>query len=187
MGRLIAYNFVSLNGFFKGPNEDISWHKHAADESKYSEEMLALDNILLFGRKTYESMASFWPTPMAQNMFPKVAEGMNRAEKIVISNSAPKEEPWHNSRFIQGNVVDQIRSIKQAYSKDITILGSGSIINLFTDHAMIDEYQIMIDPVGLPAGTSLFNGISQAINLTLIDVKRFPSGVVLLCYSRSLT
>src|SRR5512145_3091428 len=77
MGKLIAYNFVTLNGFYKGDNEDISWHRHGAEESKYSEDMLAMDNILLFGRKTYEQMAGFWPTDAARELFPKVAAGMN--------------------------------------------------------------------------------------------------------------
>ncbi|MEW5959613.1 MAG: dihydrofolate reductase, partial [Chloroflexota bacterium] len=79
MRKLTAYNFLTLNGFFKGPNEDTNWHTHGEEEAKYSEESLAQDNILLFGRKTYEMMASFWPTPQAKELFPKVAAGMNKA------------------------------------------------------------------------------------------------------------
>ena len=99
MRKLTAYNFLTLNGFFKGSNEDTSWHRHGAEEARYSEEMLAQDNILLFGRKTYQMMASFWPTPQAKELFPKVAEGMDRAEKIVFSKS-PFEPEWENTQVI---------------------------------------------------------------------------------------
>ena len=77
MRKLTAYNFLSLNGFFKGLNEDITWHTHGEEEAKYSEETMAHNsNILLFGRKTYEMMVSFWPTPQAKELFPRVAAGL---------------------------------------------------------------------------------------------------------------
>ncbi len=184
MRKLTTYNFLTLNGFFKGPNEDISWHTHGEEEAKYSEEALAQDNILLFGRKTYEHMASFWPTPQAKELFPKVAAGMNKAEKIVFSQ-APFEPEWENTQVISGDIVKKIREIKKSPGKDMTILGSGAIINLFTDHGLIDEYQFMIDPVAISDGTPIFNNIKQKLVLQLTGSKVFKSGVVLLNYQPS--
>ena len=181
MRKLSAYNFLTLNGFFKGPNEDISWHTHGDEEAKYSEEALAQDNSLLFGRKTYEMMASYWPTPQAKELFPKVAAGMNRAEKFVCSTS-PFEPAWANTEVISGDIVAKIRELKKSPGKDITILGSGTIINLLTDHSLIDEYQFMIDPVALPDGTPVFRNINQKLVLRLIGSRVFKSGVVLLNY-----
>lgn len=182
MRKLTAYNFLTLNGFFKGPNEDTSWHTHGEEEAKYSEEALAQDeNILLFGRKTYEMMASFWPTPQAKELFPKVAVGMNKAEKMVFSAS-PFEPEWENTQVISGDIVEKIREIKKSPGKDMTILGSGALINLLTDHGLIDEYQFMIDPVALPEGTPVFNNIKQKLGLRLTGSKVFKSGVVLLNY-----
>jgi dihydrofolate reductase len=182
MRKLTAYNFLTLNGFFKGPNEDTNWHTHGQEEAKYSEEALAQDhNILLFGRKTYEMMASFWPTPQAKEMFPKVAAGMNRAEKIVFSKS-PFEPGWENTQVISGAIVEKIREIKKSPGKDMTILGSGAIISLFTDHGLIDEYQFMIDPVAIPDGTPVFKNIEQKLDLQLTGSKVFNSGVMLLNY-----
>lgn len=181
MRKLTAYNFLTLNGFFKGPNEDTGWHTHGEEEAKYSEEALAYDSILLFGRKTYEMMASFWPTPQAKELFPKVSEGMNKAEKIVFSTS-PFEPEWENTQVISGDIVEKIREIKKSPGKDMTILGSGTIINLFTDHGLIDEYQFMIDPVALPDGTPVFNNIRQKLDLQLTGSKIFKSGVILLNY-----
>lgn len=65
MSRLTVFNFIILNGFFKGPNEDISWNKHDAEENEYSIRMLDPGNILLFGRMTYEMMASYWQALIA--------------------------------------------------------------------------------------------------------------------------
>jgi dihydrofolate reductase len=182
MRKLTAYNFLTLNGFFQGPNGDTSWHTHGLEEAKYSEKALEQDkNILLFGRKTYEMMVSFWPTLQANELFPKVAEGMNRSEKIVFSKSSFEPE-WENTQVISGDIVEKIREIKKSPGKDMTILGSGAIINLFTDHGLIDEYQFMIDPVAIPAGTPVFNNIQQKLELRLTGSQIFKSGVVLLIY-----
>ena len=183
MRKLTAYNFLTLNGFYKGPNEDTNWHTHGEEEARYSEESLAQGNTLLFGRKTYEMMVSFWPTPQARELFPKVAEGMNNAEKIVFSRTLFEPE-WENTQVISGDIVDQIHELKRSPGKDMTILGSGSIISLFTDHNLIDEYQFMIDPVAIPDGTPVFINIKQNLDLQLTSSKIFNSGVVLLHYQR---
>jgi dihydrofolate reductase len=183
MRTLNAYNFLTLNGFFKGPHEDISWHTHGGDEEQYSVESLQGGGILLFGRKTYDMMASFWPTPVAAEQFPEVAAGMNRAEKIVFSKKAFTPR-WDNTRVITGDIVSEVRSLKSTPGENMTILGSGSIISLFTEHGLIDEYQFMIDPVAIPDGTPVFAGITTKLDLELTDSKVFESGVVLVSYRR---
>jgi dihydrofolate reductase len=183
MAKLIAYNFITLNGYYKGANEDITWHKHGEEESKYSEDMLARNNILVFGRKTFEHMASFWPMPFARDMFPVVADGMNKAEKLVLSTNAFLEISWENTKVISGDVVEKMTMLKQTSPKDMAILGSGSIISLFSDSRLIDEYQIMVDPVAIPSGTSIFTGMRNNLNLQLTSTRTFKSGVVLLNYS----
>ena len=87
MNKLIAFNFITLNGYFKGPNGDIGWHRHGAEENEYAAEMLKFGSTLLFGRVTYEMMASYWPTPVAVKNDPIVAVKMNNANKIVFSRT----------------------------------------------------------------------------------------------------
>jgi dihydrofolate reductase len=181
MRKITAYVFTTLNGFYKTPDEDISWHKHGEEELKYSEEMLALENVLLFGRKTFEHMAAFWPTDMAKEMFPEVAKGMNKAEKLVFSKTTI-EVNWENTQRVSGDIVEKIRLLKQSPGKDLTILGSGSVVTLLTDHQLIDEYEIMIDPVALGEGTTIFSGVKNKLNLELTNTRNFKSGVILLCY-----
>lgn len=179
--KLIAFNFITLNGFFKGPNGDISWHRHGGEESEYSKEALRAENILLFGRLTYEVMASYWPTPEAIKDFPIVAEGMYKAEKIVFSRTLKKAE-WNNTRIMKDNIVEEIRKLKRISGKDMTILGSGSIVTQFAERGLIDEYQIMLDPVVLGDGTPIFKDIKHKLYLKLTETRTFKSGVVLLCY-----
>jgi dihydrofolate reductase len=180
MGKLSSFTFLSLDGYYKGFNEDVSWHKHGAEEGAYSASSLQSGNILLFGRTTYEMMAGFWPTPQAAQAFPEVAEGMNKAEKIVFSRSL-KKAGWQNTKIVSANILDEVRTLKQR-EKDLTILGSGSIVIQLAEAGLIDTFLIMIDPVIIGKGTPLFSGIHHPLTLKLIDNRTFKSGVVLLSY-----
>jgi len=181
MRNLSVFNFVTLNGFYKGPNGDLGWHKHGAEEGAYAAEGLRSESTLLFGRVTYEMMAGYWPTPMAAQNDPVVAAGMNKAEKIVFSRTL-KQADWNNSRVIRDNIVGEIKAMKQGSGSDLTILGSGSIVTQFADAGLIDEYQIMVDPVALGSGTPIFNHLKRPLNLKLTTTRAFKSGVVLICY-----
>ena len=181
MRQLTAFNFITLDGYFKGPQEDLSWHRHGAEENEYAAENLGSGSTLLFGRVTYEMMAGYWPTPLAIQNDPIVAEGMNNADKIVFSRTLKKVE-WKNTRLMKDNIEEEIKKMKQMPGKDMTILGSGSILTLFAQQGLIDEYQIMVDPVVLGNGTSIFKGIKHKLNLRLTRTRTFKSGVVLLCY-----
>ncbi len=183
MNKITAFTFLTINGFYKGLNDDISWHVHGEEGNKYSEDQLAAGNILLFGRKTYEMMNSFWPTQMAFDLYPKVAEGMNNAEKIVLSNSLTKAS-WQHTKIISDNVIDQIKQLKSTTSKNITILGSGSIVSLLTDAGLIDEYEFLIDPIAIGNGTPIFENINAQLTLKLVSTKVFDkSGQILLTYT----
>jgi dihydrofolate reductase len=181
MRKLTAFNFVTLNGYYKGPKEDISWHRHGAEENEYAVEGLKSGNTLLFGRVTYEMMASYWPTPIAVKNDPIVAAGMNNADKIVFSRTL-KKAGWSNTRLVKGDLVEEIKKMKQMPGKDMTLLGSGSLVTQLAEQGLIDEYQIMVDPVVLGRGTPLFKGIKHKLDLNLTGTKTFTSGVVLLSY-----
>jgi dihydrofolate reductase len=181
MARLGVFNFVTLNGYFKGPNEDISWHRHGAEEQEYAAEGASSDSILLFGRITYQMMASYWPTPQAMKDLPEVAKGMNKSEKIVFSRTLKKAD-WNNTRIIKENMIEEVKTLKKQAKSDMTILGSGSIISQLADAGLIDHYQIMVDPVALGAGTTLFHGMKRKLDLQLTSTRTFKSGVVLLVY-----
>lgn len=181
MGKLIAFTFISLDGYFKGNNEDISWHQHAEDDGGFSAENANSGNILLFGRKTYEMMAGFWPTSMASDHFPEVAKGMNKAEKFVFSRTLKKAD-WAPTKIISDNIPEEVMRLKQTPGKDLTLLGSGSILTQLATANLVDEYQLMVDPVVLGSGTSIFKDLKSQPKLQLTATRTFKSGAVLLCY-----
>jgi dihydrofolate reductase len=181
MRKIKVFNFITLDGYFEGAKRDISWHKHDKETTEYALEMLNLGDTLLFGRVTYELMASYWPTPYATMNDPIMAEGMNNAEKIVFSRTLKKVE-WNNTRQSQENIAEEIKQLKQTPGNNMTILGSGSIVSQFAQHGLIDEYQIMIVPVILGKGIPIFKGIHHLLNLKLASTRTFSNGNVLLCY-----
>ena len=182
MRKLSVFNFVTLNGYFKGANGDLSWHKHGGEENEYSAHMLKAGNMLLFGRVTYEMMAGYWPTPDAIKNDPIVAKGMNNADKIVFSRTL-KNADWNNTKIVKNNIVEEIKKMKSSSGgKDMTLLGSGSILTQFAEQGLIDEYQIMVDPVAISGGTPIFKDIKHKLYLKLTTTRTFKSGAVLLCY-----
>lgn len=182
MRKLSSFLFVSLDGYYKDADGGIGWHTHGEEEAAFSRQNLEGDkDILLFGRTTYEMMAGFWPTSIGKQTDAVVAAGMTRAEKIVFSN-ALKTADWENTKVMSGDIISQMRLLKETPGKDMTLLGSGSIVKQFIEAGLIDELQLMIDPVAIGAGTSPFQGLNEAVNFELMSSRPFSSGTVLLTY-----
>lgn len=128
MRKLIVYNQVSLDGYFVDANGDISWaHKDDPEWNAFVADNTRGESTLLLGRVTYEQMASFWPTPMAADMMPIVAERMNTLSKVVFSRTL-KEVSWHNTRLIRSDLAAEVRKMKREPGPPMTVLGSGSIV-----------------------------------------------------------
>ncbi len=136
--------------------------------------------ILLFGRKTYETMAAFWPMPAGHDTQEATATGMSAAEKIVFSRRLKKAD-WNNSRVVSGDIATEVKRLKDA-DKNMTTLGSGSIVSQLTDAKLVDTFMILVDPIALPGGTPIFTGITNNLSLELTDHRIFKSGRVLLTY-----
>jgi dihydrofolate reductase len=179
-----VFNQVSLDGYFAGPTGDISWtHDGPPDpEMKaWVDGNASGGATLVFGRKTYEMMASFWPTPMAAQQMPVVAKGMNESPKIVFSRTLEKAS-WSNARVERD--LDELRELKAGDGKPLVILGSGSIVAELTRRGLIDEYQLLVFPIVLGAGRSMFEGVDRA-NLKLAQSRTFRNGCVFLTYGRA--
>jgi dihydrofolate reductase len=181
MRKVTVFNFITLNGYFQGLNGDISWHRHEQEENEFSDEKSQLGNMLLFGRMTYQQMASFWPTPAAMQMAPVTADGMNKSEKIVFSRTLEKAD-WKNTRLVKDDLIGTVKKLKEEPGNDMTVLGSGSIITQLAEAGLIDEYGFMIDPVALGEGVPVFKGIKNQLDLKLTSVKSFKSGVLFVTY-----
>jgi len=182
MSKLVVFNMVSLDGFFVDGKGDMSWaHKNDAEWNAFVNENASGSGVLVFGRITYELMASYWPTPMALKNSPVVAKGMNDMSKIVFSRTLEKA-CWSNTELIKGDLVAEVRKLKDERGPDMVILGSGSIVSQLAQQNLIDEYQVALNPIVLGKGRTMFEGVKDKLNLKLTKSRTFGNGTVFTCY-----
>lgn len=184
MRKLAMFNTISLDGYFTGPNNDMSFaHEGGTDQESqaFVENNAKQGGTLVFGRVTYEMMASYWPTAEAKAAWPEVAEGMNRMEKIVFSRRI-KTAAWEHSRVVSADPATEMRKLKDASGEDMVILGSGTIVAALAEAGLIDEYQFMVQPTFLGAGRTLFEGVESRPKLRLVESRSFKNGKVFLRY-----
>lgn len=182
MRRLIAFEQVSLDGYFADADGDMSWaHKQDPEWNEFVGRNASGESPLLLGRVTYELMAGFWPTPAAMETMPVVAEGMNRVPKLVFSRTLERPS-WANSTLIRGDMVAEVKRLKREPGPDMAILGSGSVVSQLAAAGLIDELQIVVNPVVLGRGRALFEGVEGRLDLRLARTRTFGNGSVLLSY-----
>ena len=181
MRKIFFQRMISVDGFFEGPNRELDWHVVDKDFVNYAIDLLNSVDTLLFGRVTYQMMAEYWPTPSAIEDDPIVAERMNFLPKIVFSPTLEKAE-WQNSMLVKGNIAEEVTKLKHQPGKDMAIFGSSDLAVALTKLGLIDEYRIIVNPVVLGDGKTLFKGLNERLKLKLIETKTFSSGTVLLCY-----
>jgi dihydrofolate reductase len=182
MRKLIVFNIVSLDGFFVDGKGDMSWaHKNDAEWNTFVSGNASGSGLLVFGRITYQLMASYWPTPMALQNSPIVAKGMNEMPKIVFSRTLDNTS-WSNTKLIKGDLAAEVRKLKQESGPDMVILGSGTIVSQLAQQSLIDEYQLAVSPIVLGKGRTLFEGVKEKLNLRLARSRTFGNGTVFACY-----
>jgi dihydrofolate reductase len=182
MPKLTVFNLVTLDGYFAGQGGDISWHKVDEEFQELAKEASNSGNTLLFGRVTYELMAGYWPTPEAIKNDPLVAQGMNNATKIVFSRTL-NTVGWNNTRLVKNDMLSEIRRLKKEPGKDLTVLGSGSIVSQLTQERLIDEYEILLNPIVIGKGKTMFEDVKDRFSLKLTKTRVFGNGNVLLSYA----
>ncbi len=182
MRKAILFNMVSVDNYFEGPNADINWHHVDAEFNDFAIQQLDSAGGVIFGRKTYQMMASFWPSQFAIENDPIVAEKMNSILKYVFSNTLDKAE-WNHTTLLKGNAIEELKNLKQQPGKDLIVFGSANLASALTRQGLIDEYRLMVNPVILGGGELLFKNVDEKINLNLLKTKTFQNGNVLLFYA----
>jgi dihydrofolate reductase len=181
MRKVFAFEVASLDGYYVGPNQEFDWPVVDREFDEFSLRQLEEVDTLLFGRVTYEMMASYWPTPEAREGDPRTAAAMNDLPKLVVSRTLDKVE-WENSTLVRGDVAEELTRLKQQPGRDIAIFGSFDLTVSLLRAGLVDELRIMVSPLLLGDGLSLFRTASGRTSLKLLDVRRFDSGNVLLTY-----
>jgi dihydrofolate reductase len=185
MGTVSVFNQISLDGYFTDAKGDMSWAHEGSDDPEWKEFVSGNASVgegtLLFGRVTYQMMASFWPTPEAAKQMPAVAEGMNRLSKVVFSKTLDKVT-WQNTTLVKTDPVEAVKKMKQESSTDMVIMGSGTIISQLAAAGLIDSYQFVISPLALGKGRTMFDGVPNRLNMKHTSTRTFKNGKVVLQY-----
>jgi dihydrofolate reductase len=181
MRKVIFFMLTSLDGYFEGPNHEIDWHNTDEEFQEFAIEQTSQAGILLFGRVTYEMMASYWPTKQAIESDPVVASLMNSLPKIVFSKTLARAD-WQNTRLVKIDFANEIATLKDQPGKDLCILGSSDLAVSFFQSGLLDEIRILLNPIVLGDGKPLFKGIQNRLSLKLIKTRIFKNGNVLLTY-----
>jgi dihydrofolate reductase len=184
MRRLTVFNAMSLDGCIADARGDMSWAHFAEKDPEWT--AFVAGNAkgggeLLFGRVTYDMMVSYWTSPQAAKNDAVVAERMNALPKVVFSRTMDKAS-WGNTRLVKGDLPGEVRRLKGEAGKDMVILGSASIVAQLAQENLVDEYQVVVIPVVLGGGKSMFAGVSGRPALKLVDSRVFRNGNVLLRY-----
>ena len=186
MRKIIVSNLMTIDGYFEGLNQDISWFITGNDFFDYAVKQLDEVDTILFGRITYQQMAAFWPDAKTEEAaMATIKDKMNSLQKIVFSKTLIKAE-WNNTQLIREHITDEIIKLKQQPGKDIVIFGSGTIVSELTALKLIDEYRLIVNPVILSSGNPLFKSINEKVNLRLINMKVLDSGSVIMYYQREM-
>ncbi len=181
MGRLILFNMMTLDGFFAGPDGDISWHRVDDEFNRFAVDQLADAAGLVFGRVTYELMASYWRSEQARRDDPAVTELMNTLPKTVFSRTL-QDVDWEGTTLVGTAAVRAMADLKHRSVRDQFLLGSADLAATFTAARLIDEYRVMVNPVVLGDGRRLFQGAEDKLELRLVGRRTFGNGNVLLTY-----
>jgi dihydrofolate reductase len=190
MRNVLLFMHMSLDGFVSGPKGEFDWaigsEKEMNDELLY--ELVRTNDTVLLGRVAYHELAATWPkipdTPGSSKGEREFAHWISQAPKIVFSKTLSQGE-WANSSVVKGDIAEEIKKLKQQEGKDLVLFGGASLAQTFVEHDLIDEYRLVVHPVLLGQGKSLFQENKNKLALKLIQAKAFQAGAVLLCYQKA--
>lgn len=185
MRTIKVFESVSIDGYFTAPGGDMTWayvRSGSPEFQAFVESNASGDAALVFGRVTYEMMASYWPTPLAAEQAPAIARRMNGAEKLVFSRTLRKLA-WAGAELVEGDLPEAVRALKRTPGRDLVVLGSGSIVAQLAAAGLVDEYQFVVKPVALGSGRALFGGLREPMALRLVSSRAFDDGNLVLSYA----
>lgn len=184
MQKLSVFNHSSLDGYFTDAQGNMNFAYNSIPDPEWDafvKNNASGGGTLIFGRVTYEMMASYWPTPAASQNMALVADRMNHSPKVVFSRTMDSAT-WNNTRLVKEDLIGEIQRMKSEPGEGMVILGSGSIVAQLAREGLIDEYQIVIDPVAIGGGRTMFEGVSDNLALKLINSRGFDNGNIVLTY-----
>jgi dihydrofolate reductase len=181
MRKLLSFMVVTVDGYYEGPNGEFDWPNVDEEFNEFGISQLNDIDTLLFGRVTYEGMASYWPAPEAVEGDPVVAERMNSISKVVFSKTLA-EATWQNTELVGSDAGKAVAELKQGEGKALALFGSPKLTVSLLEQRLVDELRVMVHPILLGAGKSLFVELHDRVPLRLGTTTVFSSGNVMLQY-----
>jgi len=191
MSRVVVSNSVTLDGVMQAPGrpdedrrggfERGGWAQPYFDPvmGSVAAEGIAKGGALLFGRRTYEDFAAFWPNQTEDNPFTAV---LNNFRKYVASTTLEEPLSWSNSTLLEGDAAEAVARLKEQPGKDLVVLGSGDLVQSLMRRNLVDEYVLLIHPLVLGSGRRLFTDGGAFAALRLVDTKTTTTGVLIATY-----
>ena len=190
MRKLVVLTFVTMDGVMQapgGPEEDPeSGFTHGGWSVGYWDEVM--DSVmtgqmghpfdLLWGRKTYEIFAGYWPSSQEPG-----ADALNKARKYVASRTL-KDLAWENSVLLGGDIVADIRNLKDQEGPELQVHGSANLIQTLLKNDLVDEFWLKIFPVTIGTGKRLFGDGALPASFKLTESRSSSSGVLVATYAR---
>jgi dihydrofolate reductase len=181
---------MSVDGFVStGPNDEQHWVTWAWEEIR--PHVLGLSDstdTILIGRKLAVDYIPYWQDVNTKPDDPmyEVGQRIFRAKKVVftktLDNSDPMVKGWGNTDLATGDLVEEVKKLKNQNGKDIIVYGGSSFVSALIKEQLIDEFHLFLNPVALGHGGAIFDGLANYKQLKLKDSVVYPSGIVLLIY-----
>ena len=193
MRKVIVNEWMSLDGVVQAPgalDEDTSggfehggWHMPYFDDISQKAVLEGITEAggFLLGRRTYEILAGYWPTAPEEEQ--AVAEPLNTMPKYVASTTLAEPLGWQNSTLLRGEVAAAVAALKQEDGADLHVIGSTELVKTLTEHDVVDEFRVMIDPVVLGGGKRIFRDDGALRPLRLVDSQVTTTGAILATYA----
>lgn len=190
MSKIVVFNSVTLDGVMQAPGDQDEdrrdgferggWAVSYYDEliGKVAAEGMAQAGPLLLGRRTYEKFYSYWPHQTDGNPFTDV---LNNSQKYVVSRTLTEPLPWQNSTLLT-DATAGVRELRNRPGKDVTVLGSGELLQTLMRHKLVDRYVLLIHPIVVGSGHRLFTGEGTFATLRLVDSVTTTTGVIIATY-----
>lgn len=195
--RIVTFNQVSADGYFSDAAGGLDWVVNDPELQRRAVAGMPDTDTLLFGRRTYEAFASFWPGALrdlrepgphgeskADPAFLAMARWLDATEKLVASRTLARAD-WNRTKLVSHLDTAAVSALKQQPGKDVMIFGSGSLVTQLSAAHLIDEYRFVVCPVLLGSGQSLLRGVDLRSKLRLAEALPLPTGNVLLTYTRA--
>lgn len=198
--RVVVTEFLTLDGYMVGPEEDVSWVAVGFDpqmQDDIAEAFSTRFDVFVFGRVTYEIFAEYWPhavpyedsdalAPAEGKEDPRIIKALNDRPKVVFSTTLG-EPDWAGTTVVAGGLEDEIRRLKDEPGGDIAVQGSASIVQALARADLVDEYRLYVHPVLLGDGKPLFPAGHERQDLELTHLTRYANGVIATTYERRVT